>query len=237
MVDEEKLNFGKLTTREINSLSRKMANKFVGEYRAVKSIEMGSLMTIEQARRAPIEDVKYAFMTLKSKDRLPRSAHFTPFRIAWRGPYTITHGTISGYNQGCRRDCTAHPTCSEVWSAFQRERYQRKKAEKAARKNAEALRPFKDMALSLQSDDIPTIVRAGQEEEQREQDDGRDYRWGAMDMFVAGYPEGRIITQKTLNLWFDSCGLTAGRERIDWLLSGLIENRDGQWYRKARGVV
>src|SRR5277367_1581877 len=112
-----------MTAKELRSLSRKQGNADVKEF--MKLVENKG-MTVEQSRRAPLAAIRSQFELSKYAELLPGYAPFTPYRKGWRGAYTITHGTPSGYSQGCRLEC-----CRSAWTAYRRQARVKKRAELA----------------------------------------------------------------------------------------------------------
>lgn len=101
-----------MTLKELNTKTKKCGKAAALAYQRTQPG-----MSFEMACRAPLEDLRASFEGVKLLDELPEHAGFKPFRIGWRGPYTITHGTPAGYSAGCRMEC-----CKVAWRVYSKKR-------------------------------------------------------------------------------------------------------------------
>ena len=83
--------------------------------------DQGELLTVV---RSSDLYMKEAWEWLKKDGKIPKRTAVREFRIGWRGDVGIKHGTVSGYNKGCRQEC-----CKRAVRAYQKVRYQDKKIE------------------------------------------------------------------------------------------------------------
>jgi hypothetical protein len=99
---------------------REAAIRYNGDYAYRKQVDAGTATT-EKATFPKPERVKVPKAPkLGSKPRAPRPSRAKPAAVR-----SITHGTISGYRNGCRDGCPAAVTCRAVKA--EKERVQRRR--------------------------------------------------------------------------------------------------------------
>lgn len=216
-----------MTVKELYKVTKRQGNLDVSDFMKLEESRKLS-MTVEQARRAPLDKVRMMFELSKLDESLPEHASFKPYRIGWRGAYTISHGTASGYSQGCR--CQR---CKEASTQYHRDRRQRVRTANAA----EQLKKFTAGTESAIAGEIPAIIAQDRAEQAQHkqlspQEEESD-RWTGMNKFLASYPADKIIPQKTLDFWYGVCGITGVSSKVEWLLQAEVEIRDENYYRKA----
>jgi len=181
-------------------------------------------VTMEQVRRVPLDKVRQFFEQAKFVQSIPEHARFKPYRIGWRGPYTITHGTTSGYSQGCRCE-----PCKKAATAYHKAR-----REKVRRESAVAqMRPYVEGTALALAGGIPALVA---EHRANNPVEDKSENFNGMNILVGKLADEERVTQGQLDAWFALCQIRSTGERVEWLMQSQLGVDERGYYKKSVSV-